>query len=213
MKNIFLFVLTGFLFSAIFYCKTQPAVKPQEIPKEVKSLSHVERENPVTHLKEIEVLDQEGAEIGEGAVKSRYLFEHTEPRPDEAFRVFITSDEYFVKQFLHQDTLLRQVDAMGDQFVREGLVPYNKVNFSDEASIEIILSSITGKITRVSVDKVARIRKITSLLNDDATRWTFTFPKEIIEPKQFKVYYFFALQGSADKEAVKEFLKSRVTSW
>jgi hypothetical protein len=194
-------------------CSSLSKKKTENLPSELREYKLVKKTDSETGLEKQDVIDDSGEELTDGMEKSRFLFEMLPPRKDELFRVYLTSTEYLIKQFEYKESISRVDDPIGDKFICEELNPFNKANFSDEMSVLLILSPHSGNLTRVSIERVGRIRKVTTIVKDDATRWRFKFPNNIIKPNKFKIYYFIALSGEKNKEEIKKYLKSRVLSY
>jgi hypothetical protein len=205
-------LLTGLLLWSACSGGQKTLATGEELHEELKEYSLVQKENEKGIL-EYHVKDPSGELLPNGYMKSRLMFELLPARKGENFRVYITSDEYIVKQMTHKETIARRADKGGDSFICSELKAFNRINWSDEQSVSISLSPHTGNFTRVSVEQPSRIRKITNILRDDVTRWRMEFPNKVIEPTSFRVHYFLALKGDQSKDQIKEYLKTRVLSY
>lgn len=130
------------------------------------------------------------------------------PNIKEAFRVLLTSDEYRVVQMNYSKTIERNPDPGGDKFISSEMGRYDML---DEARIGIVsvwLYPDSGRIMRIRSQRPTYFKEIDSLINEDIMRWSFNFPKKVIEPVKFDIVYRVVLRKKkSDEEIIQEVQK------
>lgn len=130
------------------------------------------------------------------------------PNIKEAFRVLLTSDEYRVVQMNYANTIGRNPDPGGDRYISSEMGRYDML---DEARIGIVsvwLYPDSGRIMRIRSQRPTYFKEIDSLINDDIMRWSFNFPKKVIEPVKFDIVYRVVLRKKkSDEEIIQEVQK------
>lgn len=203
-----LFALMAPLLVLAFLANCKSSQKKDQPDKDLK-IKYEKDEK--TGSKLIKVINKKtGKVLPPGPAKTKFLFENEKPQYRELFRVYIDSDEYTVRQLHSEKTIARKKDPGGDQAIRSDFQKFNLLDMTDTAAVAVQLSTATGGLARVSVEKVARITELTTLLKDDVTRWQFEFPKDSITPSKFRIYYYIALKGKLSKEEMVKYLKSKV---
>ena len=123
----------------------------------------------------------------------------------EVFRVLLSSDEYKVVQLKHNNTMERVSDESGDKYISNEL---QRLDIIDEARVGLIsvwLYPDSGRIMKIRSQRPIYFKEIDALLNDDIMRWTFKFPKKVVEPTRFDIMYRVVLSKKrSDEEIIKE---------
>lgn len=118
----------------------------------------------------------------------------------EVFRVYISSDYYLTKQYRFQDLIERKADPGGDQFIREYLKEFDKIDEERIGEIRVMLYPHTGTINKIQPERLTFLTELDRLMIDDIQRWVFQFPKERVWPTDFLIRYKFQLQSKLTKE-------------
>ncbi len=126
----------------------------------------------------------------------------------ESFRVLIMSDRYQVVQTNHQDTILRADDAGGDRFICDELKKYNKIDEAREGMYHINLFPDRGTLMKVRPHRPMNLIELDNLILDDLRRWTFKFPRNVIQPNAMFIKYRIVLRKmQTDAQIIKEVQK------
>jgi len=130
------------------------------------------------------------------------------PHIKETFRVLLSSDEYRVVQMNHSNSIERNPDPGGDKYISAEMGRYDML---DEARIGIIsvwLYPDSGRIMRIRSQRPTYFKEIDSLINNDIMRWSFNFPRKVIEPVKFDIVYRVVLRKKkTDQEIIEEVQK------
>jgi len=123
----------------------------------------------------------------------------------EVFRVLLSSDEYKVVQFRYNNTMERVSDESGDKYISNEL---QRLDIIDEARVGVVsvwLYPDSGRVMKIRTQKPIYFKEIDALLNDDIMRWSFKFPKKVVEPTRFDIMYRVVLSKKrSDEEIIKE---------
>ena len=123
----------------------------------------------------------------------------------EVFRVLLTSDEYKVVQLRHNSTIERVNDESGDKYISNELQKLDIINEARVGLISVWLYPDSGRIMKIRSQRPIYFKEIDALLNDDIMRWTFKFPKKVVEPTRFDIMYRVVLSKKrSDEEIIKE---------
>lgn len=143
------------------------------------------------------------------SINQEYLKASFNPADNkESFRVLIMSDRYQVVQTNHQDTILRVDDAGGDRFICDEIKKYDKIDESREGMYHINLFPDRGTLMKVRPHRPMNLIELDNLILDDLRRWTFKFPKKVIQPNAMFIKYRMVLRKKqTDAQIIKEVQK------
>ena len=128
-----------------------------------------------------------------------------DPTAEEYFRVVLTSDQYTVKQMKGIDSVQRGEDPDGDTYIRNELKKLDKINETREGILTIWLMPDSGSVMKVRPKRLTYLIEIDQLLTEDVRRWTFAFPKKVVDPTILDIHYRVILQKKqSDEEIIKE---------
>ena len=131
-------------------------------------------------------------------------FLNPDKKASEVFRVLLTSDEYRVIQLKSDKTMERVKDDGGDKYISSEI---QKLDMIDEARIGVIsvwLYPDSGRIMKIRSQRPTYFKEVDALLNDDIMRWSFNFPKKVVEPTKFDIVYRVVLsKKQSDEEIIK----------
>ena len=134
-----------------------------------------------------------------------------EPVEDEAFRVFVSSDEYLLKQVGFTESMTIIADDSGRNPMAEEINAYDMIDIFTEAVYKVELFKDSGLIWRIRPVSPANVSEINKIIADDITRLKFSFKnKDKIEPLTFKIRYGVRLQKKKSKEEIKKILQENV---
>ena len=134
-----------------------------------------------------------------------------EPVEDEAFRVFVSSDEYSLKQIGFTESMTIVTDDSGRNPMAEEINAYDMIDIFTEAVYKVELFKDSGLIWRIRPVSPANVSEINKIIADDITRLKFSFKdKDKIEPLTFKIRYGVRLQKKKSKEEIKKILQENV---
>ena len=126
----------------------------------------------------------------------------------ESFRVLITSDRYKIVQTSHQDTIQRTDDPGGDRFICDEIKKYDKIDEAREGMYHINLFPDRGTLMKVRPHRPMNLIELDNLILDDLRRWTFKFPKKVIQPNALFIKYRIVLRKKqTDEQIIKEVQK------
>jgi hypothetical protein len=144
-------------------------------------------------------------ELRKQTQKENEAFLKPDKGSSEVFRVLLSSDEYKVVQLKHNNTIERVNDEGGDKYISNEL---QRLDIIDEARVGLIsvwLYPDSGRVMKIRSQRPIYFKEIDALLNDDIMRWTFKFPKKIVEPTRFDIMYRVVLSKKrSDEEIIKE---------
>lgn len=131
---------------------------------------------------------------------------------EEAFRVFISSESYLMKQTGYEDTINITEDVSGRNPVAEELKAYDLVDIFTEAIYKVELFKDSGLISHIRPVKPSHISEINKIIADDITRLKFKFLKEEEnnEISSFKIRYGVQLHKKKSNEEIKKILQENV---
>lgn len=159
-----------------------------------------------------DILNENG-ELVQITVNDKEFFQKPSKDPLEYFRVFISHQEYLVRQIRGTKQIQRKPDPEGDKLIKEELENYNIINLLDDGIILVSLNSNTGNMELVNFDKrVPRINEIAKIIQNDTMRWKLehNWVDDKPQVKTFKVYYQIELKQLMSREEIKErFLKKK----
>lgn len=123
----------------------------------------------------------------------------------EVFRVVYLSDRYRVVQMRFQDRIQRTEDENGDKYMCDELRRYDKIDEIREGIISVTLFPDSGRLHKARPVKLTGLMEIEKLLMEDVQRWSYTFPRKIVEPTRFDIKYLVVLRKrQSDEEIMKE---------
>ena len=136
-------------------------------------------------------------------------FELDDPRPDEVFRVFVSSDNYIRKQLGQNELFVLEEDVSGDLVFKNGLSLYDKIDFKTKAIVKVSLHKDSGSLSRVRFLRSSGISEIDKIVSEELTRWSFDFLTNKI-PAPFEVSFYILLKNQITKDQAKEELKKHI---
>ena len=123
----------------------------------------------------------------------------------ETFRILLSSNEYTTSQMKYTKYIKRENDKSGDLYITQELKKLDKIDEVREGVIRIWLFPDSGAITKVRPIKPTFIIDIDKIITEDIQRWSFKFPKGIVEPTRMDIKYRVILQKKqSDDEILKE---------
>ena len=87
--------------------------------------------------------------IEDPILEQNEIFLQFDSESEESYRVLITSDRYLVSQMKYKDSLIREEDVEGDQYVYKKLKQYDKIDEMREGTISVWLYPDTGKLMKI----------------------------------------------------------------
>lgn len=142
------------------------------------------------------------------------------PAPkDVVFRVLITEGNYQIRQMAERENILRKKDVNADRdqvkVFKKFSDRYNFNNFDFEGILVVRLNPHSGEIelAKFAPGHTPRAWQVTTYLKDDVSRMAFSFPKQRVTLREFRVQYLWRIRrpaGMTPEEARKrviEFLK------
>lgn len=144
---------------------------------------------------------------GEAEIQAmREAFFNRAPEPEEVFRVFVTSDSYTRKQIAHPETIAVKDDPVGDQAIADEFRKFDMITSLLEGQIRVELYPTTGKYYRIRQSKPSIMKETDKIMSDDVTRWQLVFPKNEIQPKDFRISYQVLLRRRITREQALKIL-------
>ena len=132
-------------------------------------------------------------------------FLQKDKKASETFRVLLTSSGYISSQMKYSKYIKREKDPSGDLYISQELKKLDKIDEVREGIVKIWLFPDSGAITKVRPIKPTFIIDIDKIITEDIQRWSFKFPKGIVEPTQMQIKYRVVLQKKqSDDEILKE---------
>ncbi|MGL4369074.1 MAG: hypothetical protein ACRCUT_05295 [Spirochaetota bacterium] len=125
--------------------------------------------------------------------------------PDEVFKVLLSSEAYTVKQISSPETIMRDTDPAGDQYMREELGKCDKINEVREAVYTVSLYPDTGRVYQIRPKKLSNLIEVDNLIVQDLQRWSIANPdkkKKEVSPLKFEVHYRVVLKKKMSDEAI-----------
>ncbi|TGK14787.1 hypothetical protein EHO61_17115 [Leptospira fluminis] len=166
--------------------------------------------NPAGELET--VLDEEGNEV-KITTNDPASFQTLSKDSSEYFRVYITSDHYKLRQIRGAKFIHRKVDKGGDALISEELAKYNRINFTDDGIILVILNGNTGAVETIRFNtRVPRINDLAKVIQNDVTRWAMEHSEEKPVVTKYQIHYTIRLENRSGttRDKVKEDLKREV---
>jgi hypothetical protein len=128
-----------------------------------------------------------------------------DPESDELFRVLLTSDNYVVSQMKYNGVITRSSDPGGDKYITNELKRFDKIDEVREGIVRIWLYPDSGNIMKIRPQLPTYLLEIDQIISADIQRWSFQFPKKLIEPTKFNVKYRVVLRkNQSDSDIIKE---------
>lgn len=183
------------------FCQAPP--KAVEIPK--KEVLETEIPAPAG-----ETVLNERREVVIPTTKEISFFQKQSENPSEVFRVFVSSEAYFVRQIRNSPQIQRKEDQAGDELTKEELKRYDVINFIDDGTVSIGLNANSGKLETISFDRrVPRINEVAKIIQNDASRWAYEHSEGKPTITKFTIHYQIRLYPKISKEEAKEQLKKK----
>jgi len=158
--------------------------------------------------------DETRKEIFQPGVKSNETIEKyfaREAVEDEAFRVYISSDNYILKQTGYDGLMSMPMEITEKSPMTEDVKAYDLVEVFTEAVYKVELFKDSGLISHIRPVKPSHISEINKIIADDISRFKFIFKdNDKIEPLNFKIRYGVHLQKKKSKDEIKKILQENV---
>lgn len=123
----------------------------------------------------------------------------------ETFRVLITSDKYIFVQTNYQETIERVNDPGGDRYICDEVKKYDKIDESREGMYHVALYPDRGTLMKVRPYKPMNLIELDNIIIDDLQRWSFKFPKMVIQPNNLYIKYRIVLRKrQTDAQIIRE---------
>jgi hypothetical protein len=131
----------------------------------------------------------------------------------ETFRVLIMSDKYLFVQTNYQETIERVNDPGGDRYICDEVKKYDKIDESREGMYHVSLYPDRGTLMKVRPYKPLNLIELDNVIIDDLQRWSFKFPKMIVQPTNLYIKYRIVLRKrQSDAQIIKEVEKKMMSS-
>ncbi len=124
----------------------------------------------------------------------------------EVFRIYANSETYRVVQLSHKATIQLKPDEGGNKAVCEEIARYNMVEYFAEGMLKVELYPNNGAFYRVRQARPSGVKELDKLFSEDITRWQFLFPKNEINPREFKIRYGVTLVNKVSRDEARELL-------
>jgi hypothetical protein len=132
------------------------------------------------------------------------------PNSKELFRVLFMSDIYMVSQMRSINSIKRSADPGGDKYMAGELRNLDKFKEVREAVFSVWLYPDTGRLMKVRPKNPVFLIEIDNLLIEDLQRWSFEFPRKVVEPLKFDVKYRIVLQKKQTDEEIMKELREKI---
>ena len=129
----------------------------------------------------------------------------------ETFRVLISSDTYVVVQTDNKDTIQREHDPGGDRYICDEIKKYDKIDEMREGLYHVSLYPDRGTLRKVRPYKPLNLIELDSLVIEDIQRWTYKFPRKVIQPYSFYIKYRAVLRKKQTDEQIIKEVQKRMT--
>jgi hypothetical protein len=129
----------------------------------------------------------------------------------ETFRVLISSDTYAVVQTDYKDTIQREHDPGGDRYICDEIKKYDKIDEMREGLYHVSLYPDRGTLRKVRPYKPLNLIELDSLVIEDIQRWTYKFPRKVIQPYSFYIKYRAVLRKKQTDEQIIKEVQKRMT--
>jgi len=134
-------------------------------------------------------------------------FYNKKARSKEVFKIFISSDNYVIKQLSREGKIEIKADPGGEQSFVDELKRYDMVNHFSEAIFSVELYEDSGMISKIRPVKPASVAELNKIIADDITRLQFKFPGKKIQPLKFNIRYGILLQKKLSAQERKKILE------
>ncbi|MBN1500807.1 MAG: hypothetical protein JW982_11655 [Spirochaetes bacterium] len=141
------------------------------------------------------------------AADTKKFLSETPSNKSEIFRVFISSDSYVISQKLSTEYIKRTDDETGDKYFMEEISMLNKIDEAREGALTVWLYPDSGRIMQVRYLQSTYLREVDKILIEDVQRWTFKFPKKVIEPIKFDIRYRVVLRKKMTDDQIMDELR------
>lgn len=128
----------------------------------------------------------------------------------ETFRVLLSSDEYRVVQLRNEKTIERVPDDGGDRYMQSEMEKHDMIDEVRTGVVTVWLFPDSGAINKIRSQRPTNFTEIDSLINDDIMRWSFRFPKKVIEPTRFDIIYRVVLRKKLTDEQILNSVQERM---
>ena len=133
-----------------------------------------------------------------------------EPSEKEAFRVFLASDGYEVKQVNFEDRMERKDDTSGDNYIMNKMEQFNIIEDSRESLVTVWVYPDTGKIMKIRPLKPTYLIELDQLIQEDIQRWELSYEDNDISPTRFEIRYKTVLQKKVTDEEIIQKMKEKM---
>jgi len=140
--------------------------------------------------------------------KAQKQFYKKATRSKEVFKIFVSSDNYVIKQVSKDGKIAIKTDPSGEKSFVTELQRYDMVNHFSEAIFSVELYEDSGVIAKIRPIKPASVAELNKIIADDITRLQFEFPGEKITPVKFYIRYGILLQKKLSAEERRNILKN-----
>lgn len=142
-----------------------------------------------------------------GDINSAENREFLEPnrKAREVYRVLLTSDNYLVSQMKYTSSIKRTDDPGGDRYMCSELKKLDKIDEVREGLLSLWLYPDSGRIMKIRTQQSTYLLEVDKLLSEDIQRWSFTFPRKIVEPTRLDIKYRVVLRKTlSDSQIIRE---------
>ena len=129
----------------------------------------------------------------------------------ETFRVLISSDSYVVVQTDYKDSIQREQDPGGDRYICDEIKKYDKIDEMREGLYHVSLYPDRGTLRKVRPYKPLNLIELDSLVIEDIQRWTYKFPRKVVQPYTFYIKYRVVLRKKQTDEQIIKEVQKRMT--
>ena len=208
--KIYNLVLSVSLAIMLVNCATSSNSNKSENKKDDSS-GFFEKELPNPSGTDEAVYDEKGRKISI-TEQDPDFFKKPSTNPEEYFRVIISSDSYELSQIRGSEEIMRKKDSGGDNNISGHISKFDKIDFKDEGTIEVIVNPAKKHIMGINFrHRAPRINDLAEIMRDDASRWEFDYKNDENPKKIFEISYQIRLNKKSDRETVKEELKKEVS--
>lgn len=124
----------------------------------------------------------------EGTEQSRNYFS-LERKYQETFRIFSSTQHYFIKQYQNQETIRLKEDKSGDAYFQKQLLPFDRIDYFGYLVAKMELYQDSGKISRIRLMRSSGVQQLDELILRDILRFQFQFPQKKVLPRIFYIGY------------------------
>lgn len=141
-------------------------------------------------------------------LKNEFFEEESDSK--EAFRVFLASEGYEVKQMNYEGRMERKADTSGDNYIMNQMEQFNIIHDTRESLIRVWVYPDTGQIMKIRPLRPTYLIELDQLIQEDIQRWKLTYPDNNISPTSFDIRYKTALQKKVTDEEIMQKMKNQM---